>query len=245
MVLRGKTALITGGAKRLGRATALSLAEAGVNVAVHYRASSREAEETVAEAAARGVRSWAVSADLNDPEQAEGLLDRVVAMAGPVDVLINNASIFPETGFWELAASDVMRNTRVNAVAPLLIARRFTQQGRPGHIVNFLDCRIVDYDAAHVPYHLSKRMLFTLTRIMALEFAPRIQVNAIAPGLILPPEGKDETYLEHLAQTNPLKRYGNAGEITAALLFLLSSDFITGQVIFVDGGRHIMGNVYG
>lgn len=243
--LRGKTALVTGGAKRLGRAICLALAQAGVHVVVHFNSSQREAESFVEELHALGVKSWAVAGNLEQPEIAEQIFQEARMQAGAVDFLINNASVFPAGTLWELTSAELLRNVQINAVAPLFLSRAFAKAKRAGHIVNLLDCRIVDYDAAHVPYHLSKRMLFSLTRMMAAEFAPEIQVNAVAPGLILPPEGKDESYLQELAHTNPLKRYGSPEDISSAVLFLLSSDFITGQVIFVDGGRHMIGNFYG
>ena len=145
----------------------------------------------------------------------------------------------------DFTLQDLEDNIQVNAISPLLIARSFAEQGCEGAIVNFLDTRITEYDNGHAAYHLSKRMLFTLTRMMALEFAPSIRVNAVAPGLILPPPGEDLSYLQKLAHTNPLNRIGSPESITDAVLFLLRSEFVTGQVIFVDGGYHMKGSVYG
>ena len=145
----------------------------------------------------------------------------------------------------DFSLKDLEDNVQVNAISPLLIGRSFAKQGCEGAVVNFLDTRITEYDSGHAAYHLSKRMLFTLTRMMALEFAPSVRVNAIAPGLILPPPGEDVLYLQKLAPTNPLNRIGSPESITDAVLFLLNSEFVTGQVIFVDGGYHIKGNVYG
>ncbi|MBN2308344.1 MAG: SDR family oxidoreductase [Candidatus Hydrogenedentes bacterium] len=243
--LANRTALVTGGAKRLGRAIAHALAEAGADVIIHYRSSAGEAGELAAELQAMGRRAWLVSADLEDPAQADGLLDQAVELAGPVDILVNNASVFPESRLADFSPEHLYTNININALAPALIARRFAAQERPGDVLNLLDCRIADYDDAHAAYHLSKRMLFTLTRMMALEFAPAVRVNAIAPGLILAPEGKGDAYLDSLATTNPLKRHGTPGDIASAAVFLLSSPFITGQVLFVDGGRHMIGSVYG
>lgn len=243
--LAGKTALVTGGAKRIGKAVALALAKRGVHVAIHYHASAEEADMTASQVRAEGVRAWAFSANLEDAEQADTLTSRVVETAGPIDILVNNASIFSESRVTDLSPEVLHQNVTVNALAPLLIARRFAAQGREGSLVNFLDCRIADYDREHAAYHLSKRMLFTLTRMMAVEFAPAIRVNAVAPGLILPPAGKDESYSQSLAPTNPLGKAGNLGDVVAAVLFLLESGFITGQVIYVDGGRHLRGAMYG
>jgi len=243
--LENKTALVTGAAQRLGRATALSLAERGVNVVIHYRSSAGRAEALADQVRNAGVKAWTVSADLADPAAAEHLFSRACSAAGSIDYLVNNASVFLESHLVDFAPADLARNVNINALAPLLIARSFAAQQREGAIINMLDCRITDYDRAHAAYHISKRMLYSLTRMMALEFAPSIRVNAVAPGLVLPPSGRDDTYLEGLAHTTPLNRHGAPSDVTAAILFLLESDFVTGQVLFVDGGRHLRGSVYG
>lgn len=242
----GKTALVTGAARRLGRAIALALADEGCGVVVHYRRSAEAARQTAADIEARGGRAWCVQADLGVLAAAEALLPRAAELAaGPVDVLVNSAAVFPDdrvTDFgWDALAGCVV----TNAMAPLVLSRALAAQGRQGSIVNLLDARMVDYDARHASYHLSKRMLLSLTRMTALEFAPSIRVNAVAPGLILPPPGQDEGYLQKLASTNPLRRWGRPEDVAAAVVFLLRSDFITGQVIYVDGGRHMRGQTYG
>lgn len=244
-LLTGKTALVTGAAKRLGRATALALAARGVHVVAHYRSSAREAESLAARIEETGGRCTLAQGDLGRPEEAAPLFDRVCETAGPVDILVNNASIFPESTLDGFTAEELYRNVDVNALAPTLLGRAMAARNRPGHIVNLLDCRIVDFDEKHVAYHLSKRMLFSLTRMMAMAYAPAVQVNAVAPGLVLPPEGKDESYLAGLAHTNPLNAHGGEEDIVRTILFLLDSPFITGQVVFVDGGRHLVGNFYG
>lgn len=244
-MLKGKNVLITGAAQRIGRAIALSLAGEGANIVVHYNRSEREAAELAEAIAALGADAWTCPADLADAEQTAALVPAAIEQAGAVDVLINNASIFEESSFPKFTLEDLHDNIRVNAYAPLVLARAFAAQGRAGHIVNFLDARIVDYDRQHVAYHLSKQMLYALTRQMAEEYAPAIQVNAVAPGLVLPPAGKDETYLKGLASTNPLNRHGRLEDVTAAVLFFLTNTFVTGQTVFVDGGRHMRGSFYG
>ena len=241
----GKTALITGGAKRIGKATALALAEQNVDLVLHYSLSDDEAEAVALECRSMGVKSWTVQADLRDPKQAEGLIEKAVKNAGPIHILINNASIFTKSHLMDFTLEDFENNIQVNALSPLLLGRAFVNQGCKGAIINFLDTRITEYDTTHAAYHLSKRMLFTLPRMMALEFAPSVRVNAIAPGLILPPPGEDISYLQSLAHTNPLNSIGSLDAITDAVLFLLNSEFITGQVIFVDGGYHLKGSFYG
>jgi len=153
--------------------------------------------------------------------------------------------VFAPSRLLEFTADELTADLQVNALAPLWLSRGLAAQSRSGQILNLLDCKIVEYDAEHAAYHLSKRMLFSLTRMLALELAPRIRVNAVAPGLILPPPGQHEAYLQSLAHTNPLQRHGGAADIVRAALFLLESDFVTGQVIYVDGGRHILGSTYG
>ncbi len=243
-VLAGQTALISGGARRLGAALTLALARAGVATVVHYNASKEDALRTVEAARAMGVRAWALQGDLSNHAIAASLVEEAIQIAGPIDYLINNASIFDETTFADTTPDAVHENVAINAVAPMLLARSFAAQERQGAVLNMLDTMIMDYDKRHVPYHLSKRMLQALTRIMALEFAPRIRVNAVAPGLILPPAGYDNAYLEQLAHTNPLQRYGSPADITDAALFLLRAEFICGQTLYVDGGRHLKGSMY-
>jgi len=212
-------------------------------VVIHYHRSADDAE-AVAEAVRRhGRRAWTLQADLADA--ADDVIGRAADLAGPIDVLVNNASIFPTGLITETTAADLLLNVRVHAVAPLLLSRALAAQGRGGHIVNLLDARITDYDRHHAAYQLSKRMLADLTRMLAVELAPSIAVNAVAPGLILPPPGEDDSYLERFAHTNPLNRHGDPADIAAAVLYLLSSTFITGQTLYVDGGRHLRGSMYG
>ena len=243
--LAGKRALVTGASKRLGRAVSLALAAEGVHIAVHYRNSEAEARQLSAEICKHGVESWLFQADLQQTQQTDTLFSSAQNEAGSIDILVNNAAIFPADTLSSLTESSIESNIRINAIAPMLLSKRFAEQNRDGAILNFLDARAVDYDKEHVSYHLSKRMLYSLTRMMAIEYAPRVRVNAVAPGLVFPPEGKDEGYLKELAHTNPLGNHGTAQDVTDAALFLIKSDFITGQVIFVDGGRHLKGSVYG
>ena len=243
--IKGKTALVTGGAKRLGRAISLALASHGANVIIHYGKSQSEASELAQEIQKYGVKSWIMSANLSQENDVDGLFNKALTLASPIQILINNASIFNESRLSNFSIDELVDNIQVNSMSPLILARGLAKQKTDGAIINFLDTRITEYDRKHAAYHLSKRMLFDLTRMMALEFAPLIRVNGIAPGLILPPPGKDISYLEELAPTNPLKKVGNPEEIINAVIFLLNSQFVTGQVIFVDGGYHMKGSTYG
>ena len=215
-----------------------------MNLVIHYRAAFADAQALADELRALGVDVETIQADLSDRTEAAELISRAVDLSGPLDVLVNNASIFPESRLLDFSHDDLERNVQVNAFSPLVLSRAFAAQKRSGCIVNLLDTRIVDYDAAHVAYHLSKRMLFSITRMLAVDLAPEIRINAVAPGLVLPPADGDDGYLEQLKHTNPLLRYGNGEDVAEAVTFLLASDFITGQVIYVDGGRHMKGAFY-
>jgi pteridine reductase len=242
--LKGKTAFVTGAAKRLGKAVALALAGQGCNVVVHFNRSSLHADTLCDEIRQAGVSVWPVQCDFSNPVDVESVFQTVLSQAGPVDILINNASVFHEDTLQQATSQSICDNLQIHAVAPLVLARAMARQGRPGHIINMLDTRVTVYDRLHVSYHISKRVLLTLTRMLAVELAPNIAVNAVAPGLILPPEGKDESYLENLSSTNPLNRHGDPSDVVEAILFLLRSRFITGQVIYVDGGYHMKGHMY-
>lgn len=242
--LSGKVALVTGGAKRLGAATVQALAASGVHCVIHYRHSEDEAAALADRVRASGVQAWLVQGDLAEPDGSAVLWDAVLQAAGPIDFLINSASIFPEGTLDDLTASSLFPNVTVNTLAPACLARQFAASGRGGVIVNFLDTMVRDYDKRHVPYHLSKKMLHDLTRMMAVEYAPAVRVNAVAPGLVLPPEGQDHTYLEGLKHSNLLAAHGTAEQVADAVLFLLRNSFVTGQVIYIDGGRNLRGSMY-
>jgi len=238
--LKGKTALITGGAKRIGRTTALALARAGVNVVIHYRSSASEAEETAAAVRGLGVDAWTVQADFAVETQVQTLIVRSIEVAGPINILINNASAFPEVTFDKVARDDLLRAMTIDAWTPFALGRLFADQPGAEHIINMVDSRIAsNYDWMHFAYNAAKYTLGLFTKMMAVKFAPEIQVNAVAPGLILPPEGKSASYLESLKDALPMKRIGDPEYVADAIMYLLRSEFTTGQTIFVDGGRHL------
>ncbi len=242
--LAGKTALVTGAAKRIGRALALALAQNGVRVVVHYNQSDQDALAVCSEIQRLGVPAWPIKGDLLDTSRTESIFRAAVAQAGPIDILINNASIFDRDTLWEATEESICKNMRIHAVSPLILAREMSRQGRAGHVINLLDTRVAIYDPVHVSYGISKGALLALTGMLALELAPNIAVNAVAPGSILPPPGQSEAYLAKLAQANPMKRVGGPEDIVQAVLFLLHSRFITGQIIYVDGGIHMKGHIY-
>jgi pteridine reductase len=238
--IQGKTALITGGAVRLGRATALALAAEGAHIVVHYNSSSDDAEALCTDIRALGVQAWALQADFSRREEYETLISRALETAGGLDILVNNASIFPAETMSSVTFESLMQNMEVNAWVPFTLGRAFAGLVERGAIVNMLDSRLDGYDWQHVGYIISKQVLELMTRMMALEFAPSIAVNGIAPGLILPPPGKDESYIDKLIYTVPLKAHGYPEDIADAIVYLVKSRYCTGEVIYVDGGRHMM-----
>ena len=237
--LAGKTALVTGGAQRIGRAIALALAEEGADVIVHYNTSGDAAQETCAEIARRGVRASAVQADLAAPEGPERLARECLESADALHLLINNASWFHRSRLGDLTADDLALNMRLHAYAPLVLSRTLMAAlppGERGRIVNLLDAYLHTYQRSHVGYNLSKRALHTLTRMLALELAPDVTVNAVSPGVILPPPDEPPESVAPLVAKVPLRRPGEVAEIVGAVMYLLRADYVTGQVLYVDGG---------
>lgn len=239
MTIKGKTALITGASKRIGRAIALALGAEGVNIVIHYGSSANEAESLARELADLGVKSWVLQADFSNPDEYKTLVSQAIKTAGSLDILVNNASIFPNDKIEDMTFEGLMSNMQVNAWVPFYLSREFARLGGKGKIINMLDSRIQGYDWAHVSYILSKHVISVLTSMMALEFAPNVTVNGVSPGLILPPPGKDESYIERLTDTVPMKKHGEPEDVAGAVVYLAKSDFLTGEVIFVDGGRHL------
>ena len=242
MEIDGKVAIVTGGAVRLGKALALALAERGARLAIHYGSSAGPAQETVRQIQAMGTDATAIQADLSQSGQAASIVERAVAHFGQVDILVNSAAIF-EPGDWDdTTEANWDRHFAINLKSPFFLSQAFAAhvgRERAAHIVNIADWRGVRPGTDHVAYTLTKAALIAMTKSLALALAPSIQVNAIAPGMILPPPGKDRAYLERWAHKIPAQRVGSPEEIAKALVFLLRSDFVTGELIFVTGGQHL------
>jgi pteridine reductase len=238
--LQGKTALITGASKRIGRAISLALVQEGVNVVIHYYSSKKDAQALCVELAKHKVNSWVIKADFEKAKECDTLIAQTLKIAGSLDILINNAAIFLPDTIKNMDFERLTRHIQINAWAPFTLSRQFAHLTGKGKIINLLDSRIKSYDWLHVAYILSKQMLSVLTKMTALEFAPDITVNGIAPGLILPPRGENQRYLKRMAGTVPLKRHGNPNDVADAVIYLLKSDFLTGQIINVDGGLHLL-----
>jgi len=245
-ILKGKVALITGAGRRIGRAIAIALAKEGMHIIVHDRPENEGMTIGVCKAIAKqGSKSWSILADLERPEQYTTLISRAIETAGSLQVLINNASLFQPGSLRDAEFHDLMQHIQVNSWTPLVLSRDFARQAKRGSIINFLDTKIIGYDRNHFAYQLSKQMFSSITKMCALEFSPHITVNGVAPGLILPPEGKNTEYLRLLAKNLPLGHQGGLQDITDVVLYLLKSDFVTGQIIYVDGGWHLLEKLHG
>jgi NAD(P)-dependent dehydrogenase (short-subunit alcohol dehydrogenase family) len=242
MELSGRTALVTGAAQRVGRTIATRLAERGARVAVHYGRSAAAATALVAELRAAGREAEAFAADLGDAAAVIALAERVSERLGTVDVLVNNASLYERTPLAELDAVAWERHLAVNLTAPYLLAlqlgRAMAARGA-GKIVNIGDAGADPPYRGYLPYAVSKAGIGALTRGLAKELAPGVQVNCIAPGPILPPAGATAEQEARILARTPLGRFGGPDAVASAVLYLVEADFVTGTTMVVDGGRSL------
>jgi pteridine reductase len=240
-----RVAIVTGGAVRIGRAISLALARQGLRVCLHYGSSQDAAQQTADEIREAGGEVTLVQADLADPVNAAGtIVDAALEAFGRVDVLINNASIFEPATLSDLSADHWHRHQAINLAAPVFLCQRFAAAVREhddasGAIINIVDWRAQQPQPGYLAYTISKAGLVALTKLLAQELAPAIRVNAIAPGAILPPAGVGDDYEQRMSSVIPLGRTGGPEDITAAVLFLLGADFITGEVLHVTGGQQL------
>ena len=230
MNLGGKRALVTGGAVRIGRTIVEALQAEGVEVIVHFQCSEKEAH---------ALSARCIQADLADPIQCESLVQRASEEFGSIDILINNAAVFHRTTLADATHELTLKELQINLLAPLALTRGFAKQTHEGKIINLLDRRITGHDTTCIPYMLSKKGLEELTQLTALELAPRITVNAVAPGAVLPPPNKESNIAWEAAGTIPLDKRPTPTDLADAVLYLLRFDVITGQTLFIDGGQHL------
>ncbi len=238
-----KTVLVTGAAKRLGRAIALALADAGWSVVVHYGVSAAEAEETAAAIRSKGVRAGIVKADLANENETQTLLVRARDAMGPITALINNASIFENDNIVTMTRQTWDKHIETNLRAPLVLVQNFARDLPPsseGAIVNMLDQRLLKPTPQFLSYSVSKAGLHWLTVTLAQALAPRIRVNAVAPGPTLRGKRQSEADFRSQFEATPLKRGSRPEDIAAAVRYLLEAAAVTGQTIAVDGGQHLI-----
>jgi NAD(P)-dependent dehydrogenase (short-subunit alcohol dehydrogenase family) len=237
-----RTVLITGGAKRLGRAIALHLGSAGWSVAVHYNVSQGDAEETVAALHGKGVHAAALNADLSMEEDSQRLIARANKAVGPLTALVNNASVFESDTLATMTRESWEKHMETNLRAPIVLAQNFAEQlpeGAEGAIVNLLDQRLLKPTPQFLSYGVSKAGLHWLTVTLAQALAPRIRVNAVAPGPTLRNARQSEAQFKKQQAATILGRGATPEDVAAAALYLIESRAVTGQMIAVDGGQHL------
>jgi 3-oxoacyl-[acyl-carrier protein] reductase/pteridine reductase len=235
--LRGKVALVTGAAKRIGRSIALTLAEGGAHTAITYLNSQIEAEETVRSLAAYDVEALAIHCDLRDPESIHQTVSAVIEEFGHLDLLVNNAGIFESAALEDISVEQWDAMFATNTRAPFLMAKAAYPHlcATKGRIINIGSLGGSHPWATHAHYCTSKAALHMLSQTMAKAWAPDISVNCIAPGMIV--QGEVDAAYEHLARKTPMQRNGTAEDIAAAALFFATAPtFITGQLLTIDGG---------
>jgi pteridine reductase len=251
MTLAGKTVLITGAAKRIGRHLALAVARAGANVVLHHSHSPEAAKETAQAIEQLGVKAWVLQADFARLEEAEALIPRAFGLAN-LYAIVHNAATFEALEMLDTTRSDWQRVMDINLTAPFLLSREFARHVNPsrlaesdqpapvlGRIITLLDWRALRPGQDHFPYTISKAGLAALTQSMAVALAPRLTVNGLALGAILPPN--DGANAAPKIQATPARRWADLDEVSQALLFLLDGpEFITGEILHVDGGRHLV-----
>ena len=241
MELRGRNALVTGAGHRVGRAIAVALAGRGMRVAIHYNSADTGARETLEQVRAAGGDGDIFAADLTRGDAPEALVATVRERFDTLDVLVNSAAVMVRTPFGETTPKQWDDIMSLNLRAPFLLTQAAAAMLRASHgvVVNIADLAAFETWPAYVPHGISKSGIVHLTKSLARLLAPDVRVAAIAPGTVLLPDRWDEASAEHLIETTPLHRNGSPEDVTRTVLFILDSDYLTGETIIVDGGRHV------
>ena len=241
MELRGRIALVTGAGRRVGRALAVGLGAQGMRVAVHYHASDAGARETARLIVDAGGAASLVAADLTKPDEPEHLVRDVIQQHGALHVLVNSSAVMERTPLGEVTADAWDAMMALNLRAPFLLAQAAAphlSRGK-GAIVNIADLAAFETWPAYIPHGISKAGVVYMTRALARVLAPDVRVNGIAPGAVLLPDGWSEEDAARLRDSTPLARLGSPQDVVDTMLYLLKSDYVTGETVIVDGGRHV------
>ena len=241
MDLRGRVALVTGAGRRVGRALAVALGTEGMTVGVHYHASDAGARETARMIERAGGKATLLAADLTGDDTAAGLIDDVVHRLGSLDVLVNSSAVMERTPLGEVTARQWDAMMALNLRAPFLLSQAAAPHlaRARGAIVNIADLAAFETWPAYIPHGISKAGVVYMTRALARTLAPDVRVNGIAPGAVLLPDQWNEDDAAKLRESTPLRRLGSPDDVVGAMLYLLRADYVTGEVIIVDGGRHV------
>ena len=230
------TALVTGGATRLGFSFAYALAEVGYDIALHYHQSADNAQQAAEAIKSLGVTCKTFPYDLSG-ESPEGLIELVLHDFSSLDLLINNASVYEAATIAHTDMALLKQQFSVNFFAPLLLTSVFANQCVKGNVINILDNKIAFQQNHYAAYLLSKKALSEFTQLAAIEFAPNLRINGIAPGVVMPGDGRTDDYVRWRVDGIPLNRQGGVDDLISAMHYLLNNDFVTGQVLIVDGGE--------
>jgi len=241
MELDGRVALVTGAGTRVGRVIALALGKAGMRVGIHYAGSEKGARQTADEIVAAGSDARTLPGDLTDSATGPRLIEHLAKVFGSLDVLVNSAAVMLRTPMGEVLVEDWDAMFALNLRAPFFLSQAAARAmgDRGGAIVNIADLAAFETWRNYVPHSITKAGIVQMTRALAHALAPKIRVNAIAPGPVLLPEGWTQEQADKLIATTPLGRLGSPEDVAQAVLYLLSADYVTGETIIVDGGRHI------
>jgi len=237
--VKKKAALITGGAKRIGAEIAVSLAEEGYDIAIHYNSSEREAIKIQKTIKSLGRDCAIFKGDLKDIHFVNELIKVASSVYPYLNVLINSASVFKRAEIKDTTQHDLDEMMSVNFRAPFFMIKEFAKFCKEGNIINILDTKTAKHQNTYSAYIISRMALLELTRLAAVEFAPAIRSNGICPGLILPGGNEDGEYIKRLESKIPAGKKGGTENITQTVKFLLANDFITGEIIYVDGGENL------
>jgi pteridine reductase len=235
-----KAVLVTGGARRLGSEIALHLAAKGYDIALHYNRSASEAAYVARRIGELGVRCELLQADLEDAGSYMPLIRQAHGAFPHLCALVNNASVFDVGSFLDGDVALYEREFRTNTQAPIFLTQAYAQVVGKGHVVNMLDTCVTQHKHSYFYYLLSKKTLFEFTKMAAMELAPAIRVNGVAPGYILPADGWGEDYRARLEARLPMRRTATVGDIVQAVELLVTTDAMTGQCLFIDGGEHLL-----
>jgi pteridine reductase len=239
--LAGRVALVTGAGRRVGRAIAIALGAQRMRVVVHYRDSEDGAHETAQLIEEAGGVASLAHADLADVAACEQLIDAVVQEHGEMHTLVNSAAVMLRTPVGEVTQEDWDAMFAINTRAPFFLTQRAAPALRlaSGCVVNIADLAAFETWTGYIPHGMTKAAVVQMTRAFAHALAPEVRVNAIAPGVVLLPEDFDDTQAEHLRRSTPLQRFGTPQDVAQAVLYLVQAEYVTGEVIRVDGGRHV------
>lgn len=234
------TALVTGGAVRLGKVFSQSLAEAGYNLAIHYNSSSGEATATMEELRKIGVECEIFQFDFSQSNDVSELMSNVRARFPDLNVLVNSASVYDQANMMETSEAMLEKQFKVNLMTPYFLTKAFALQCKTGSVINIIDNKIAFNQYQYSAYLLSKKALAEMTKLAALELAPAVRVNGLAPGVVLPASVRTQEYIDWRIEGIPVKRQGNTNNIAQALHYLLDNNFMCGQILTVDGGESLI-----